>query len=663
MKHALILLISTLLFSNELDTLNLLNDLNDASEIATKTKLNINKTPSVVTILHADELKKLGITNLYTALGTIPGVELSIGLAGAKQIIMRGNKSLIRDKLKLMIDGISVNCELSGSSYFYLDMPIELIERIEIIRGPASALYGSFAHVGVINIITKSATHKGATTFTHLSSEGYKDIGFSQNIQTDSLKLALDGYFAQNKNSRTYKNYSLLPSSVPFTSHEDYTNKSLGINLEFKNNISLKSRFTEMNTQNYFGYGNWPVIANPKKLKTSSFVSELCYAPKLSSNVAFDLKAGYKEYTFQGLARLKPYSIQQLKPPYPPFDLIGDGYYTERVLYTDVALKYTLKNHSLMFGTYLSGAKEGSTTYYTNNPTVSEVTDQRLAGDGIKAGIKREQYALYFSDIYTLSDKWTANIGLRYDYYNDAQESVSPKLALLFNQDEMQSYKIIYQRSFRVPSWLELYGTTNPFIGNTNLQSETIDTLEFAYRYQKALQNYFNINFYYNQMKNFITRDSSFKFVNGQDIKSFGTEVELKIPLNEETTLSTNYSYIHMNYKDGTSVPLIANHLINIMLLHNFNSSWSTATKLKYVGKCKRESGDLRESLSDYTTLDQTLTFTHKAFMIQATLNNIFDENIIYPAPLGNGSTVGTYKEDLAQNGRTLWISLEWSFE
>ncbi|MBA1432323.1 MAG: Plug domain-containing protein [Epsilonproteobacteria bacterium] len=87
MKRIVLIFIAVtiVVFGDEIDKLHLLEDLNDASEITAKTKLNINKTPAIVSVLHANELKKLGITNLYDALGTVPGIELSMGTAGAKQ--------------------------------------------------------------------------------------------------------------------------------------------------------------------------------------------------------------------------------------------------------------------------------------------------------------------------------------------------------------------------------------------------------------------------------------------------------------------------------------------------------------------------------------------------------------------------------------------------
>ena len=659
MKKILLLLLTTLLlFGDEIDKLNLLEDLNNASEITARTKLNINKTPAIVSVLHADELKKLGITNLYNALETVPGIELSMGIAGAKQIVMRGNKSFVRDKIKLMIDGISVNSELSGSSYFYLDMPIENIQRIEVIRGPASALYGSYAHIGVINVITKASTHKENILFTNVSSVHNNDIGFTQNINTKGIKLALDGFFVKNNNSRGYSSYSLLPMQKDFTSYEDFTNKSLGVTLQFYKELSFTSRWLEQNTQNFYGYGAWPIVQDPKTLQNTSFINELRYTPKISKNSSLDLKIGYKLYKYSGGARLRPLSLLGY-----PYDLIGNGSYKEDVIYADTALKYNSRVHNALFGIYLSQANANDTKYFVNNPAVSTVTNTELPSDGLKDNLTRNQYAFYFNDIYTLSDKWTTNIGMRYDYYSDAESSFAPKLSLLYTQDDAQSYKLMYQRSFRAPSWIELYSNTQQFVGDPSLKSETIDTVELAYSYEGGFDSWFTLNFFYSHMKDFIYRDAAYKLLNGDKKDSYGTEFELKMPLNEQLTLQANYSYVQVRTTHNNDVPFIANNLANAMLYYQINSQWHTGSKLRYVGNRERQAADARSTLHGYTTFDQTLTFTQDSFSIQASAKNIFDADVAFPSKLGDEDPVngtGTYENDFHRDGRSFWLSLEW---
>ncbi|MBU1216779.1 TonB-dependent receptor [bacterium] len=654
MKKIFLMLSTTcLLFAN--DDMHLLEDLKDASEIATRTKLNMDKTPSVVSVLHADELKKLGMINLYEALESVPGIEISMGTAGAKQINMRGNKSIIRDKIKLMIDGMSVNSELAGTSYFYLDMPLELIERIEIIRGPASTLYGSFAHIGVINVITKSSTHEEGLFFTKMNSKNFKDVGFTQHLNTEKMKIALDGFFQDNKSSRSYGSYSLIPGQE-FTSYENFTNKSLGLNIFDGENISLQARWLKVDTQNYFGYGNWPISKDPKALQTTSFVSEFLYTPKLSNDLSMDFKVGYKQYEYEGDARYVPYSLLPT-PTYPPYDLIGGGYYKEQGVYTDAAFKYSTANHKILFGALLSYAKEADTNYFKNDPTLGETLS--IPVENIKKDISREQYALYLNDIYSFSDAWTLNLGGRYDYYSDADSSLVPKIALLYNYDELQSYKLIYQRSFRAPAWVELYGKDIPYFGEPSLKSETIDTIELAYRYQPRLDNWMTLNLYYSEMQDFINRNAAFAFFNDKDIRSYGAEFEAKATFNT-TTFQGNYSYIHIEDEAGRALPFVATHLANLMLSKKFNRNWQTGAKLRYVGEKKRELADTRENLDAYVTYDHSLTYSYEACTFGVSVKNLFDKNIAYPSQLGTFPSSGTYMDDFPRDGRTFWLSLEW---
>ncbi|MBA1432322.1 MAG: TonB-dependent receptor [Epsilonproteobacteria bacterium] len=571
---------------------------------------------------------------------------------------MRGNKSFVRDKIKLMIDGISINTELAGSSYFYLDMPIESIQRIEVIRGPASALYGSYAHIGVINVITKASAHKENILFTNVSTVGNHNIGFTQNVNANGIKLALDGFFVKNDNSREYNSYSLLPMQNSFTSYEDFTNKSLGITLQFAKELSLTSRWLEKNTQNFYGYGAWPIVQDPKNLQNTSFINELRYTPKISKNSSIDAKIGYKQYKYTGKSRLRPLSLLG-----QAYDLIGNGYYKEYVVYADAALKYQNKVHNALFGLFLSQAKANDTKYFVNDPSVSEDTDIELPNNGLKNNLTRREYALYFNDIYTFSTHFTGNIGLRYDNYNDAESSLAPKLSLLYTADETQSYKLMYQRSFRVPSWVELYGSTSQFQGNSSLQSETIDTLELAYTYEAAFDKWLRVNIFYSDMKNFIYRDAAYVMHNADTQYSYGAEFEEKTPLNQQLTLQANYSYMQMRTKEHTDVPFVANHLANAMLYYQITSKWHTASKLRYVGDRKREAGDSRSALHGYTMFDQTLSFTQGVFCIQASAKNIFDADVAFPSQLGNESYsgTGTYLDDFHRDGRSFWLSLEWS--
>jgi iron complex outermembrane receptor protein len=425
------------------------------------------------------------------------------------------------------------------------------------------------------------------------------------------------------------------------------------------------SKYLELDTQNFYGYGAWPIVQDPKNLKHSSWVNELRYTPKISQTLDLDMKLGYKEYGFGGDSRIAPYSV------FIPTssDLIAGGVYKEKTLYTDLAANYNYDMHALTLGTYIAKTSVRNPTYTQNAllpifaPIPSDEQSIDIPEGGLKNRVDRTQYALYVSDVITLSREWMANIGLRYDDYSDIDYALSPKLSLLYAYDERQSYKLMYQNSFRAPTFVELYGKVAPFIGDENLNSETIDTLEFAYSFEQSYERWININFFYSQMRNFIYRDPAFRLKNGLDASSYGGEFEFKTPLFDKTSLQTNYSYVHSQDKEGFQTPLIANHLANLLLSYQLNKDWHTGSRLRYVGERKREALDSREPLDAYATFDQTVTFAYDDFLFQASVKNLFDADVRYVAPIGNGVTSGTYVDDLERNGRVFWLSAQWMFK
>ena len=162
-KLYLILLLSLYIFANEQD--DFLKTLNEVSEIATKTKLNINKTPSSVDVINRNFIIKSGARTLLDILQYLPGVEISMSASGKREIIVRGNKSTYRDKIKFLINGKEVTNNLYSNQFYFYNFPATLIKRVEFTKTPDAVLYGDHAYLGVINIITLNKLNKNQFSF------------------------------------------------------------------------------------------------------------------------------------------------------------------------------------------------------------------------------------------------------------------------------------------------------------------------------------------------------------------------------------------------------------------------------------------------------------------------------------------------------------------
>lgn len=127
---------------------------------ATKRNIPVRKAPAIATVITQDEIRYMGARNLRDVLKTIPGIGVSRNEFGIFMYEVRGIRTQLSEKILVMIDGHTVNKSIiTGSALYRIfdDMPVKNIKRIEIIRGPGSALYGANAFVAVINIITRNA--------------------------------------------------------------------------------------------------------------------------------------------------------------------------------------------------------------------------------------------------------------------------------------------------------------------------------------------------------------------------------------------------------------------------------------------------------------------------------------------------------------------------
>jgi len=123
--------------------------------ISTHTKQTLSKAPSVVSVITAEDIKATGATNVAEILQSVPGVYVRPNLFGFRpQITLRGGLST---HTLLLVNGAPMRDLVWNTGIFWRGLPTNMIERVEIIRGPGSALFGSDASAGVINVITKTA--------------------------------------------------------------------------------------------------------------------------------------------------------------------------------------------------------------------------------------------------------------------------------------------------------------------------------------------------------------------------------------------------------------------------------------------------------------------------------------------------------------------------
>jgi len=621
MKQLLIFLTATvLLFANEdLDFENdFLSSLDEVSEIATKTKLNIDDTPSFITVLHSSKLQELGINNVYEALAQVPGVQLKREASGVPVVIFRGVSQ--KGEVKLMVDGVTINNSYRGSIYHYLDFPIELIERIEVIRGAGSVLYGSGAISGVVNIITKNANNNNEdSVFISGGTYDYYKAGTHFSTKIDDIQVAFDAYYQNSSKTIDSTDRHLRDFSV-------------GVNIK-NENFGLIARIKESNIGNAYGILDVPDLDTKKYDNINGAIfAQLSYHDKLSKESEIEILAGYSKY---GQIVAAQYSAGTL-----------DAKYHEHSYYAQIDLKSTI----LQNNTFLLGSK-----YESSEVTQSEVKmGSTLRPPVANPDSKRDILSLYANDIYSISSDLDISAGLRYDNYSDFDDAFSPTLGLVYRLTPTIRVKTLYAQAFRAPSWVEITKA------NSNLKAETSGSIEAGIIYKNDQDTTLRFNIYTTRINDMIVKNASRIYVQNEGGNFTGSEIEYIYMPNNKLELNVFGSYIHAVDSDNNDLADVANILATTSLIYKLDNGLSFGSLLKYVSSSKRSqtgTPDSRDDMPSSLIFDETISYSFENFSANLIIKDLFDKGTYYALPVR-----GAYNNDFNDGGRSVLLKATWEF-
>jgi len=510
-KLYLILLISISIFAqtNEDD---FLKTLNEVSEIATKTKLNIDKTPSNVTVINRDFIIKSGAKTLLDILQYVPGISISISASGKKQIIIRGNKSTYRDKIKFLINGVSVTNNLYSNQFYYYNFPASLIKRIEITKTPSSVIYGEHAFLGVINIITLDDLDENQFSFYQSSKRETVLTAFNK-----FGNFLIDGHYEiSNLNIRKVKSYLI---DIPNTSYSLFRTqkpntyeKNTGIGIRYKKeNSTLSYRIEYYKKGNFFGIVNVPPLKHDKGVNFIYQYLQYDYNKFITDNLKNCFITGIKNYIWDGEFRVFPYDFNESVPHNNPNkDIIEGAKIHEYELYVKNLLTFSNEKHIANFVIEGKFAKPYDYYYLQYIPELNN--KRKLTGNNnvLKEDIKRKVFSIGAQDLYIINENFSIVYGGRFYHYNDFGNNFSYKIGSVYNVNKKTTFKLLYNTAFRAPSWVELYAqSAASFNGNPDLKAEKIKMTEFIWL-QKFLENdKFKFTYYTGSINNYIGREYS----------------------------------------------------------------------------------------------------------------------------------------------------------
>ena len=701
---ALITLVPGTAISQDLDNNSLLDSMNDdeaelsqllaileeETSIATKFKANADFVPGIVTVLRGDDLAARGAATVFDALAFVPGIEVSHDSVGTLVSLVRGvGGTFASGNIKVLIDNAPINAALSALANPALKMPIELIDRIEVIRGPGSSLYGEYAFAGVVNIITRRDKGK---LYLRMGADGERSLGgvFSGKDPASALKytLALAGW--QRDDSNIQANDDVLHHIAvpqpgvsnapgPINDEEDY--RSATLNLDYKK-TSLNIQFLDDGHGDYFGTINFlPYASDDIAYENTHQNIRLTHEFELSDDLIANLNLGWQHYENSYDFMLLPAGyvgyVATGMPAFPFFPAVtytngylGSGFYREHQLQGGVDFTWQgWAQHNVLLGLSHTDIKVDDAWQDSNVHPLTFAplpSTQRFTGaaNWTDENKKRHIRSVVIQDVYEHNEQISFTLGARYDDYDDVGSSTSPRIAGVYRFSSEHIFKAQYAQAFRPPTFNELWNSTA-----ATIQPETIDTYELGYIHRK-LDTVDRITLYNSKLKKLIISDGLIGFTNLDEVELTGIEIESERRLNDWLKLNANLS--RNSAKDsltGADVEGAAKLLANAGLLAELKPGLTLAADYRYVGERKREAVDPRQPLESYQTVDVTVSASWngiKGLSMRVGVKNIFDEEIRYPGPLVLDSTVNQkvvgHTLDYLQPGREGWLQLSYEY-
>jgi len=492
---------------------------------ASKYEQKVTQAPASVTIVTAQEIRQFGYRTLTDVLRSVPGLYVTYDRAfsylGFRGFDRPGDGNT---RVLLMVDGHRMNDDFYNATLiareFVLD--VDLIERVEVIRGPSSSIYGSSAFLGVIDVITKKGD---AICGTEVSAEGGsfethgERVTYGKRFDND-LDVVVSGSRFDTAGQRRL----FFPE---FDTPE--TNHGIALNADGERDQSFFGRLTyhdlTLSTAYSLREKNVPIslgrtVFNDNREKTTDerFFLDLQVEHAVSATSTIVGRAHYDHYGFRGTfpssAPGDPEDVQLLQTKND-----GDGVGAEVQWTTKL-----LDRHTLLFGAEYREALHLLQSSYQGEPRVYYfLSDHQGRSMGAYSQVEL-----------AVRPHLRINAGLRYDHYDNFGSTVNPRFGAIYNPWTQTTIKLLYGRAYRAPNAYELYFEAPRFAkASQGLGPETIATYELVLEQYLPGDLKLSVSTYHYAIKNLISlrrdpADGLLVFQNTDTARAEGLEVGLE---------------------------------------------------------------------------------------------------------------------------------------
>ncbi len=658
---------------------------------ASKYEQKTTEAPSSVTIITAEEIELYGWRTLADVLRSVKGFYTSYDRAyehlGVRGFCLPGDEN---SRVLILLDGFRMNENVRGHSGIGEDflLDVDLIDRIEIVRGPGSSLYGANAIFGVINIITKkgkdidgfeiSGDLYGQENSLRRWETGRARVTFGKEFEDGTDFLISSTLFDRDATTLTIPHFSIDEGLGPTTNdgedaYKIFTKFTFD-NLTFE--AGLNSREKQIPTAplgTAFGseYEN--------KIEDKAGFIALTYEREFSNELAMIARSSFNFYNYR---RIGWYSGEDQLTARKTYEREGNWWNTELQFTTEL-----FEKHKVTWGAeFQYNGKQDQDSSWSGIPYPWGEAPSAEALESINNPLRvhesGENWGLYIQDEAEIFENLTANAGVRYDYYEGSGGSTNPRFALIYNHSNATTLKLLYGTAFRPPTLFELYYEDPVFEqpAALDLDPETIET------YEAILEHFFDptllgtFSLYHYKLRDSIARQSEFAELTWRNmgtVEATGFEAGLQKKWANGTKLRASYSLADTEYQEpqlksdvllgynSTRMLNSPESLFKLNLLTPLVKDKVFAglevqydSKRRTIGGWNEAEEQVRDETDDSIVTNLTITCVDviKGMDMSFGVYNLFDEKYAHPA-WGDNEL-----DTIEQNGRTFMMNLKYRF-
>lgn len=552
----------------------LLAILSEETAVATRSRMNGDYVPGIVTVLHGSELSALGVRTVWDALSLVPGLEGVRDNEGLPSVIVRGMDFPFNSgNVKILIDSLPAARDGAGINGIVLDLPIELVERIEVIRGPGSVVYGDFALMGLIHVITKRA---GVSAFTRLEETGAVTGG-----------VAAAGRKGQElEYSVSAAGFTGGPAEVPNRREVDDTRGLALGSLQYRG-WSLSGNIVTRDVDD-------PTTPRSISGSQTHWALDLRHTRKWGEDLAATAHLTRRHNRYDsGVSDLEGTILEG------GVEVQWKGAPRQAWLFDASFSAADISQASFLPPPATTATPVPGAPPPPPAPVGFTIRDQRLAFSSLMA-----------QDTIDVGSRVALTLGARFDRYSDVDQRLTPRASLVFRGSDRNIFKVQYAEGFRAPTFFELYslGTRQ-----TALDFEVNQTLEanVVHRRPGLVVRLTGYSSWLPEMifRNGFDAQGRTLFANRAEGRASGAELELERELGPRLKIAANVSWARSKDSRNQQNELRTNAVVpelmaNVALIAAPWARTRLAARWHHVGE--RDASDMRGYEEFLFTLTQS---------------------------------------------------------